>query len=262
MQLEEQFILYQHLPEVKRLLDFDNILLYIRAGNCLSENDIHKIETAEKVNTDKAVHELARLVKKRGGKCLERFFAALRRSAHEENHPGHTELLAILEKAVEAAQRERETEEESSFVSPDTVVGEPAEDVRAYEVQGAAVYTSSGSPSDEQTENVIETTQELQSVVDSDGKKEVIQDPVSMSSPTLHLNCLNCAYRCWQGLYLSLATSLDCIPFHLHLYIIPTLYAYFLACHPYIFLSSTDSSQQRTSENHLQNRLLSPPMLW
>ena len=182
IQLEEQFILYQHLPEVKRLLDFDNILLYIRAGNCLSENDIHKIETAEKVNADKAVHELARLVKKRGERCLERFFAALRRSAHEENHPGHTELLAILEKAVEAAQRERKTEEESSFLSPDSMVGEPAEDVRAYEVQGAPVHacTTSGSPSGEQTKNVSETTQELQAAVDSDEKKEVIQDPVSM----------------------------------------------------------------------------------
>lgn len=180
MQLEEQFILYQHLPEVKRLLDFDNILLYIRAGNCLSENDIHKIETAEKVNADKAVHELARLVKKRGGKCLERFFAALRRSAHEENHPGHTELLAILEKAVEVAQRERETEEESSFVSPDTTVGEPAEDVRAYEVQGASVYTS---VSHEQTKDAIdvldENPQQLQSTADGDGSGAPIQELVS-----------------------------------------------------------------------------------
>ena len=180
MQVEEHFILYQHLPEMKQLLDFDNILLYIRAGNCLSENDIHKIETAEKVNADKAVHELARLVKKRGKTCLERFFAALRRSAHEENHPGHTELLAILEKAVDAAQGERETEEEFSFVSPDTVVSEPAEDVRAYEVQRDAVHTRSGSPSGEQTENIIETTQELQSAVDSDGREEVIQEPVSI----------------------------------------------------------------------------------
>ena len=135
---------------------------------------------AEKVNVGRAVHELARLVKKRGKTCHERFFAALRRSAHEENHPGHTELLAILEKAVEAAQGARETKEEFAFVSPDTVVLEPAENVRVYEVQRAAVYTRSGSPSGEQTENVAEATQELPSAVDSDGREEVIQEPVSI----------------------------------------------------------------------------------
>ena len=137
--LQKEFILYQHLPELKRLLDFDNILLYLRAGNCLSENDIHNIETAERVNVDKAVHELARLVKKRGKTALERFFTALRRSAQEENHPGHTELLEILEKALEGEQRITESVDESFMVK------EAAEGTHVYQVERAAVHTMSTS---------------------------------------------------------------------------------------------------------------------
>ena len=64
-------------------------LLYIQAGNCLSENDIHKIKVAaEKVNVGRAVHELARLVKKRGKTCHERFFAALSHTYAYSPFPG------------------------------------------------------------------------------------------------------------------------------------------------------------------------------
>ena len=176
-QLEEQFILYQHLPEMKRLLDFDNILLYIRAGNCLSENDIHKIEVAaEKVNVDKAVHELTKLVRKRGKTCLERFFTALRRSAHEENHPGHKELLAILKRAMETTQGAREIVEEISASSPDATVSET---VQIYEAEGAVVYTKSDSASCEQTEDVFGTEETAKLLQSGDGSEELKQEPVS-----------------------------------------------------------------------------------
>lgn len=163
--------MYEHLPEIKQLLDIDNILIYLRAVNCLSENDIHKIEEAEKDNVDKAVHELARLVKKRGKTCLERFFKALRRSAHEENNPGHIELLAILEKAVETTQGAREVERVSSFVVPGAVVSEPAETVWVYGVERAAAYAMRTSTNGE---DITETAQD-QELQDGDGREELRQ---------------------------------------------------------------------------------------
>ena len=166
--LQKEFILYQHLPEMKQLLDIDNILLYIRAGNCLSENDIHKIETAERVNVDKAVHELARLVKKRGKTSLERFFTALRRSAQEENHPGHTELLVILEKTLDSVQGKAES------VNKSFMVQEPAEEMCVYQVERAAVYTPSTLANYEQSDDVNDTVH-----VETAEGQEPIPKPVS-----------------------------------------------------------------------------------
>ena len=117
---EDQFVLYQHLPEMKQLLDIDNILIYILPLSCLPENDIRRIEEAERINTDKAVRELASLVKKRGS--LDKFLKALKRSAHEEDHPGHKELLDILQKTV---QGEKETQAEHSRKVWDTCHKEP-----------------------------------------------------------------------------------------------------------------------------------------
>ena len=99
--------MYQHLPEMRQLLDIDNILIYFLALNCLPENDIRRIEEAQRINADKAALRLARLVKQRGS--LDKFFEALKRSAHEDGHPGHKELLGILQKTV---QGEKETLEE------------------------------------------------------------------------------------------------------------------------------------------------------
>lgn len=92
---DEPFLLFKYLPEMKRLLDTDNIYLYMRAENCLSENDLS--ELMQERNHDRAVHKVAELVQRRGDRCLEKFLTALRRSATEEEKPGHKELLALLE---------------------------------------------------------------------------------------------------------------------------------------------------------------------
>ncbi len=96
MQEEEHFLLFKYLPEMKRLLDTDNIYLYLRAENSLSDNDLSEFKQAKTENHDRAVCRLAELVYQRGERCLERFLKALRRSATDEGNPGHIELLGIL----------------------------------------------------------------------------------------------------------------------------------------------------------------------
>ncbi len=86
-------LLFKYLPEMKRLLDTDNIYLYLRAENCLSDNDLSEFKQAKTENHDRAVCRLAELVYQRGERCLDRFLNALRRSATDECNPGHIELL-------------------------------------------------------------------------------------------------------------------------------------------------------------------------
>ena len=117
---------------MRQLLDIDNILIYFLAVNCLPENDIRLIEDAQKINADKAALVLARLIKQRGS--LDKFFEALKRSAHEDDHPGHKELLSILQKTV---QGEKETQEDHPFELPVAVVPQPQKTVWAISHEGS-----------------------------------------------------------------------------------------------------------------------------
>ena len=151
---------------MRQLLDIDNILIYFLAHNCLPENDIHRIEEAERINADKAVRELARLVKKRGS--LDKFFEALKRSAHEDDHPGHKELLAILQKTV---QGEKETPEEHSFVLPVAVVPEHSRTVWE---------TSHGGP--------IDTRRTITLLPPAEDERE---EPIQVNCPTQWMSLYN-----------------------------------------------------------------------
>ena len=132
---------------MRQLLDIDNILIYFLAVNCLPENDIRLIEDAQKINADKAALVLARLIKQRGS--LDKFFEALKRSAHEDDHPGHKELLSILQKTV---QGEKETQEDNPFELPVAVVPEPQKTVWATSHEGS-IDTRGHVPQSSSTED-------------------------------------------------------------------------------------------------------------
>ena len=188
---------------MRRLLDIDNILIYFLALNCLPENDIRRIEEAQRINADKAALELARLVKQRGS--LDKFFESLKRSAHEDDHPGHKELLPILQKTV---QGEKETPEENSFVLPGAVVPEPPKTVLATSHEGS-IDTRGNIP---------------QSSSADDERKEVSSTEHLAQHPALNLynNCLhvhggcNKRYATFEMLVPMVSHAPDCLSDFLH----------------------------------------------
>lgn len=95
------FLLFRHLPQMRKLVDLEDLKLYLIAEGALTDNDMAKLEILPPYNTpDKVFQTLALLMRQKGSRGLQKFMTALRRSVSGGNQPGHKELLQILEEGL------------------------------------------------------------------------------------------------------------------------------------------------------------------
>ena len=98
MEDDIEFILYKHLPDMVRSLVVPTFRIYLRAEGVLSDDEMAKLDPHPPDYVGSQILEtLAKLIKQKGERGLQKFMTALRRSVEVENDLGHAELLNILE---------------------------------------------------------------------------------------------------------------------------------------------------------------------
>ena len=95
------FTLYDHMEDVKRLLDVESVYPYLISAGCITAEDVEYLKTFH-YSKDRMMVEFSYLISKKRGRGLRAFMAALEQSS---DHPGHHELLTILQESI---QRRRE----------------------------------------------------------------------------------------------------------------------------------------------------------
>ena len=86
-------ILCNLLPEITKLLDLDDIQVYLLSERVITRNDLPKIKITDQNSKNSAIVNLYEIVVAR--EVLENFIKAIRRSS--EDHPGHKQLLEMIE---------------------------------------------------------------------------------------------------------------------------------------------------------------------
>ena len=82
---------------MRDLIDLDDLLIFLHAECLLTDDDTDKLKVVPPHNTRNVViRELAHLIKRKGENGLVKFMSALRKSASQDNQPGHQELLQLL----------------------------------------------------------------------------------------------------------------------------------------------------------------------
>ena len=82
-----------------RLIEMSSLRIYLRSEEFMSDDDMERLKPSPPEYVGSQVIEaLAIIVHRRGEDGLQKFMAALRRSANEDEHPGHKELYEILQK--------------------------------------------------------------------------------------------------------------------------------------------------------------------
>ena len=83
---------------MRDLIDLDDLLIYLTAECLLTRDDTEKLNVVPPHNTRNIViRALADLIERKGENGLVKFMSALRKSASQDNQPGHQELLQLLE---------------------------------------------------------------------------------------------------------------------------------------------------------------------
>ena len=78
-----------------------SLRIYLRSEEFMSDDDMERLKPSPPEYVGSQVIEaLAIIVHRRGEDGLQKFMAALRRSANEDKHPGHKELHEILQKDI------------------------------------------------------------------------------------------------------------------------------------------------------------------
>ena len=84
-----------------RLIEMSSLRIYLRSEEFMSDDDMERLKPSPPEYVGSQVIEaLAIIVHKRGEDGLQKFMAALQRSANEDKHPGHKELYEILQKDI------------------------------------------------------------------------------------------------------------------------------------------------------------------
>ena len=81
------------LPEMTRLLDLDQIKVYLLSEDVITKHDLPKIKVTDQNSKNSAIVNLYEIVVTR--EMLHSFVSAIRRSS--EDHPGHKQLLEKIE---------------------------------------------------------------------------------------------------------------------------------------------------------------------
>ena len=127
MEDDIEFILYKHLPDMVQFLVVPTFRIYLRAEGVLSDDEMAKLDPHPPDYVGSQIVEtLAKLIKQKGERGLQKFMTALRRSVKEENNLGHAELLNILEndKGIGGITdvRQHETQFVPGEVIPQTII--------------------------------------------------------------------------------------------------------------------------------------------
>ena len=89
------FTLYDHMADMQRLLDVESVYPYLISAGCITAAEIEHVKTFH--HSRNRLVELAYLISKKRGRGLRAFMAALEQSS---DHPGHHELLTILQQSI------------------------------------------------------------------------------------------------------------------------------------------------------------------
>ena len=101
-----EFLLYRYLPQLVHLLNIESIRVYLIAEEFLSEDDMEKLTpNPPHYVGSQIVETLVKIVKRKGGRGLEKFLSALKKSVDAGNQPGHEELLELLEKGCSTTKQ-------------------------------------------------------------------------------------------------------------------------------------------------------------